>query len=134
MNGYTREAVYVDDVGIRYYVDIPNPLVFSIDLSVFVVKVSQKDHLQQVVGHKLEHDRFERERLALPLFFRVIENVLVDTYQAYVNVEEDGHKCKPVQVLAVVGQEVVLVPISVALFLFIGKRAFQRVKENKRNG
>ena len=109
-------------------------MVFSIDLSVFVVKVSQKDHLQQVVGHKLEHDRFERERLALPLFFRVIENVLVDTYQAYVNVEEDGHKCKPVQVLAVVGQEVVLVPISVALFLFIGKRAFQRVKENKRNG
>ena len=49
--------ILIDNVSIGHDVDDPNPRIFGVNFAVDVIKISQEDHLQEMIGEALIHER-----------------------------------------------------------------------------
>ena len=90
--------------------DVPYPHVLGVHLAVFIIEISQEKHLQQVIGHALEHQPSQMVMLSL-------EDKFVNDAKADVDLEEDCDECPPIKILSVESHEVILVLVFVLLGL-----------------
>ena len=79
----------VDNVRVRQDMDVPHPHVLGADFSVFIVKISQENHLQKMVDQALDHDR--PQAIIFSLQYELVEDAKTN-----VNLEEDCDKSPPI--------------------------------------
>jgi len=94
--------------------EVPHPSVVGVNLSMIIIKVPEEYHLQQMVDKKLVNYPLEWKLwfdIHQCYVFRCENNPLIDTNQSNIDVEKDCDECEPVQVLAMIVNEITLIPI-----------------------
>lgn len=103
--------ILIDNVSVRHDVNVPNTSILGVNFAVDVIKISQEDHLQEMICEALIHERSQ--------FVDFGQHYkLVNKKDSYVDLEQYCDECPPIQVLSVKGHEVIFVLILILFSLF----------------